>query len=61
MYVCICNALSEKKVREAANVLGGAATASEIFRSLGSTPQCGKCVSHALNIYREQCRSLSAA
>lgn len=61
MYVCICNALSENKVREAADLLGGAATASEIFRSLGTRPQCGKCVSHALDVYREQCRSLSAA
>jgi len=44
MYVCICNALSEKKLREAASVLGSSATASELFRSLGSRPQCGKCV-----------------
>lgn len=61
MYVCICNALSEKKLREAASVLGSSATASELFRSLGSCPQCGKCVSHALDLYREQCRSLASA
>lgn len=54
MYVCICNGLSEKKVRETARRVGGAATASELFRCLGATPQCGKCASYALDVFRDE-------
>ncbi len=56
MYVCICNALKEKTVREVAQRGTGASSASDLFRCLGATPQCGKCVSHALNIFQDECR-----
>lgn len=61
MYVCICNALSEKKVREAARTVGGRATGSELFRCLGAAPQCGKCVSFALDVFRDECQRGAAA
>lgn len=59
MYVCICNALSERKVREAAVAHGHARCASEIFSALGAEPDCGKCASHAVSIYRDEAARLS--
>ncbi|WP_372057281.1 (2Fe-2S)-binding protein [Tistrella mobilis] len=41
MYVCICNGLTERRVREAA---AGARSVSGVYRALGTRPQCGKCV-----------------
>lgn len=61
MYVCICNALSEKAVRAVAQREGGAASTSEIFRCLGAAPQCGKCVSHAMSVYRDECKRAASA
>lgn len=42
MYVCVCNALTDKQVSEA--LADGARTASAVYRRLGCKAQCGKCV-----------------
>lgn len=42
MYVCICNALREKQLSEAAD--GDVRTVIEVFRRCGARPQCGKCL-----------------
>jgi bacterioferritin-associated ferredoxin len=42
MYVCICNALREREVRQAIEQ-GGAATPAEIYARLGVTPACRRC------------------
>lgn len=42
MYVCICNALTDRDFREAA--ARGAAKPAQAFRALGETPQCGRCL-----------------
>lgn len=54
MYVCVCNALSERKVRETAARVGNAQCASDIFRALGAEPECGKCAAHAVSVYRDE-------
>ena len=41
MFVCICNALSDRDVRKA--IRGGARTPKQIYAALGVEPQCGKC------------------
>ena len=41
MYICICNALSDKRVRQAID--NGARTPVEVYRALGGRPQCGQC------------------
>ncbi len=41
MYVCICNALNEGRVREV--VANGCETVGEVYRACGAYPQCGKC------------------
>lgn len=61
MYVCICNALSEKTVRETARRVSGAKSASEFFRCLGTAPQCGKCVSHAMTVFRDERQRVAGA
>jgi len=43
MYVCICNALTERHVHSAIRQ-DGATSVSGVYRCLGATPQCGKCV-----------------
>ncbi|GGB29698.1 (2Fe-2S)-binding protein [Tistrella bauzanensis] len=41
MYICICNGLTERRVREAA---ASARSVSGVYRALDSRPQCGKCI-----------------
>lgn len=41
MYVCLCNALTERDVRAKS---GEGCSVEMIYRSLGCEPQCGKCV-----------------
>lgn len=41
MYVCVCNAINCKTVRRAAE--NGAGTVAGVFKSVGKTPQCGRC------------------
>ncbi len=48
MYVCICNAIRESTLREAATRCAGDAEA--IYLSLGCTPQCGQCLPEANEI-----------
>ena len=45
MYVCICQAVTERQIREAA--LAGALTLQDLRRDLGVTRDCGRCASCA--------------
>ncbi len=42
MYICLCNALSDRDVHAAAE--NGAQSVSEVYKAHGCRPQCGKCV-----------------
>lgn len=42
MYLCVCNAISETHVRQAAE--NGTRSPSELYLALGCNPKCGKCV-----------------
>ncbi len=42
MYVCICNAFTDRHVKE--HVKDGAKTPACVFRARGCAPQCGKCI-----------------
>ena len=48
MIVCICNAIRESDVREAARQ--GACCANSAYRQLGRRPRCGQCVPFAREI-----------
>ncbi|MEZ5743353.1 MAG: ferredoxin [Sphingomonadaceae bacterium] len=45
MYVCICNAIKESCLREAAVKCHG--SAEEVYLSLGRVPQCRQCLDEA--------------
>ena len=42
MYVCICNAITERDVR--AQVSQGCRSVAQVYRGLNCKPQCCKCV-----------------
>jgi bacterioferritin-associated ferredoxin len=42
MYVCVCNAITDRDVRT--QTQSQCCTVSAIYRSLGTKPKCGKCV-----------------
>jgi bacterioferritin-associated ferredoxin len=42
MYVCVCNAVTERQVNAAIN--NGATTIKDLNRQLGVGAQCGACV-----------------
>ncbi len=56
MIVCVCNALNENKVREAAQKAEGKVSILKIYQSLDAIPQCGKCLCHAREICDEEFR-----
>lgn len=60
MYVCVCQAVTDRQIREAAE--GGARTLKDLRRDLGVTRDCGRCASCAHECLREanQCEQRSA-
>ena len=56
MVVCVCNALREKDVREAART--GAKSPARAYRSLGCNVKCGMCVPFAREVIRTERVSL---
>jgi bacterioferritin-associated ferredoxin len=52
MIVCVCNAIREDDVREAARE--GATCPLEAYKSLGVEPQCGCCLNCAQDIIDEE-------
>jgi bacterioferritin-associated ferredoxin len=51
MYVCLCNALTDRDVR--AHTTDGTASVSMVYRACGCQPQCGKCVPMVREMLRE--------
>lgn len=58
MYVCICNAIRECELREAARKVPGDADA--VYAALGKTPQCGQCLDDAAMILIEEREQLQS-
>ena len=42
MYICLCNGITDRDVRRTASA--DSPTVAQLYRALGCTPQCGKCV-----------------
>lgn len=55
MYVCICNAITERAIREAA--VDGVRTLAELTQRTGCGDCCGTCVDLAADILAEAHRS----
>lgn len=51
MYVCLCNAITDRDFRAHAECDG--CTVSAVYRSLGTKPQCGKCVPFVRQLLRQ--------
>lgn len=51
MYVCVCNAITDREVRAQARCEDS--TVSAIYRSLGKKPKCGKCVPVVCQLMRQ--------
>jgi bacterioferritin-associated ferredoxin len=53
VYICICNAITERQVRECASA--GATSIDDLSSSLGVGSGCGRCVECAVELLREAC------
>jgi len=51
MYVCLCNALTDRDVRAA--ITAGASRPALVYRQCGATPCCGKCAPTMRDMLRE--------
>lgn len=58
MYVCLCNAISDKKMT--AVITDDTRHVGDVFRSCGHRPQCGKCLKSVAEII-EQTRATRAS
>jgi bacterioferritin-associated ferredoxin len=51
MYVCVCQAVTDRQIREAAE--SGARSLRDLRKQLGVTRDCGRCASCAHECLRE--------
>jgi bacterioferritin-associated ferredoxin len=51
MYVCVCKAVTDRQIREAA--AGGARTLKDLRRDLGVTSDCGRCAGCARDCLKD--------
>ena len=51
LYICLCNAITERQVRECAR--SGAASVDQLTFELGVGSGCGRCVECAVDLLRE--------
>lgn len=51
MYVCLCNAVTDRDFRRHAGAEDG--TVAAVYRALGAKPQCGKCVPFVRQLLRQ--------
>lgn len=59
MYVCLCNAITDRMVR--ALIDRECRTVSMIYRALETRPKCGKCVRFLQQLLRQEAEDRRAA
>jgi bacterioferritin-associated ferredoxin len=47
MYICVCNALNENSVKEAALKSPSNLSITQVYKEMGVRPQCGMCLCDA--------------
>ena len=52
MIVCVCNAIRERELRQAARQ--GASCPTSAYRAVGRKPRCGQCFSFAREIIAQE-------
>jgi bacterioferritin-associated ferredoxin len=58
VYVCLCNALTDRQVREAA-ATAGTTKASTVYAACGCRAQCGQCVKALVALLRGEDRAMA--
>ncbi|MGE0876560.1 MAG: bacterioferritin-associated ferredoxin [Burkholderiales bacterium] len=58
MYICICNGVTEREIRESA--ADGVATLPELERCLGVGIGCGRCRDAAAELLRDEVSAMCA-
>ncbi|WP_321393289.1 hypothetical protein [Emcibacter sp.] len=61
MYICICNALKESTVRQAARNCTPDIHVSDLYESMGVEPKCGQCLCRAQDVLEEETRTCQVA
>ena len=51
MYVCLCNALTDRDFQQ--HTSGSDCSVSMVYRACGREPQCGKCVPFVRQMLRD--------
>ena len=59
MYVCLCNALTDRQVKQAART-ANTAKPSSVYAACGCRAQCGQCVKALVALLRGEDRGVSA-
>ena len=59
MYVCICNAVTDREIRSAVEL--GARSLADLQSTLGVATCCGRCADCASGIVRDACAQSSGA
>ena len=54
MYVCLCNGVSDKKIRQAVRQFSPATRSSNCVRLIPVGNQCGKCVRAAREVMEDE-------
>lgn len=52
MYICICNGITDTKIREA--IRNGAKTSDEVYAACGVEPVCGTCADMMIEMIIEE-------
>lgn len=63
MIVCSCNCITDKEIHDAVDDLMLAnpvrvLTPGQVYKSIGSRPNCGSCLSHAADLIHKRTASL---
>lgn len=53
MIVCSCNVLSDEHIRASVQGEAGAGTPGAVYRCLGCSPKCGRCLATVRSIMSE--------
>jgi bacterioferritin-associated ferredoxin len=59
VYVCLCNALTDRRLKEAATATGSQRP-GDIYSACGCRAQCGQCVKAVLDLIREHAGQIEA-
>jgi bacterioferritin-associated ferredoxin len=59
MYICLCNALTDQKLKQAA-ASTGSQRPGEVYAACGCRAQCGQCVHAVLRLLRDHARQLES-